>query len=58
MGAATLTRFYAFHVLILPVLTALFIALHLFLVVWHGISEPPTRQRSGIRDQDSGTSGT
>lgn len=44
MGAATLTRFYSFHVLVLPILTALLIGIHLFLVVWHGISEPPKKQ--------------
>jgi quinol-cytochrome oxidoreductase complex cytochrome b subunit len=43
MGAATLTRFYAIHVLVLPALTAAAIGVHLFLVVWHGISEPPKR---------------
>ena len=45
MGAATLTRFYAVHVLILPMVAALGIVAHLFLVVWHGISEPPERRR-------------
>ncbi len=45
MGAATLTRFYAIHVLVLPALTAAGIGAHLFLVVWHGISEPPQRAR-------------
>jgi len=45
LGAATLTRFFAFHVLFLPALTVLLIVLHLFLVIWHGISEPPVRQR-------------
>lgn len=44
MGAATLTRFYAFHVLVLPIVTALIVAAHLFLVVWHGISAPPERR--------------
>lgn len=43
MGPATLTRFYAMHVIILPVLTVSLIAVHLFLVIWHGISEPPRR---------------
>jgi quinol-cytochrome oxidoreductase complex cytochrome b subunit len=43
MGAATLTRFYALHVLVLPAIIGLLLAVHLFLVVWHGISEPPTR---------------
>ena len=41
LGALTLTRFYSFHVLVLPALLALVIAIHLFLVVYHGISAPP-----------------
>lgn len=49
MGAATLTRFFAFHVLFLPALTALLIGVHLFLVVWHGISEPPEREKTGLK---------
>ncbi|MBI4376175.1 MAG: cytochrome b N-terminal domain-containing protein [Elusimicrobia bacterium] len=51
MGAATLTRFYAFHVLVLPALTALLIACHLFLVIWHGITEPPAREEDGAGDR-------
>lgn len=43
MGAPTITRFYALHVLLLPALTAFLIAIHLFLVIWHGISEPPKK---------------
>jgi quinol-cytochrome oxidoreductase complex cytochrome b subunit len=43
LGAATLTRFFAFHVLILPALIGMLVLVHLFLVVWHGISEPPER---------------
>jgi ubiquinol-cytochrome c reductase cytochrome b subunit len=48
LGAATLTRFYAIHVLILPTLTGLFIALHLFLIIKIGISGMPryNEQRS------------
>lgn len=45
MGVATLTRFYALHVLVLPILTALLIGIHLFLVVWHGISGPPEKTK-------------
>ncbi len=45
LGATTLTRFYALHVLILPILAGLFIGAHLFLVIWHGISEPPERKK-------------
>jgi quinol-cytochrome oxidoreductase complex cytochrome b subunit len=44
LGVLTLSRFYAFHVLLLPAITILFIAAHLFLVVWHGISEPPEKK--------------
>ncbi len=43
MGAATLTRFYAIHVLVLPALAVGAVGVHLFLVVWNGISEPPKR---------------
>ena len=45
LGATTLTRFYALLVLVLPMVIGLFILIHLFLVVWHGISEPPTRKK-------------
>lgn len=45
MGAVTLTRFYAIHVLALPALILLALAIHLFLVVWHGISEPPRKEK-------------
>lgn len=41
LGAATLTRFYAIHVLILPAITALLIGVHLFLVIKIGISGQP-----------------
>lgn len=45
MGAPTLTRFYALHVLLLPALTGGLIGIHLFLVIWHGISEPPKKAK-------------
>ena len=41
LGALTLTRFYAFHVLLLPLALIGLVALHLFLVVWQGVSVPP-----------------
>lgn len=41
VGAATLVRFYAFHVLILPALLMLFVAGHLFMVIRQGIAAPP-----------------
>jgi len=44
LGAQTLTRFYAFHVLLLPAAILLLVSIHLFMVVRQGISGPPTRQ--------------
>jgi ubiquinol-cytochrome c reductase cytochrome b subunit len=41
VGGATLTRFYATHVFLLPGLMFVVIGAHLLLVVRHGISEPP-----------------
>ncbi|MDO8749677.1 MAG: cytochrome b N-terminal domain-containing protein [Dehalococcoidia bacterium] len=49
MGAATLTRFYALHMLVIPVGIALLIGGHLFLVIRQGISTPPDRQ---IKDRN------
>jgi len=37
----TLTRFYGFHVAVLPALTTALIGLHLLMVQKHGMSEPP-----------------
>ena len=45
---ATLTRFFAMHVALLPMLTVLCLALHLFLVQKHGMSVPRgVEQRGG-----------
>jgi len=44
VGPQTLTRFYAFHVLMLPAAIIGVIAVHLFMVVKQGISAPPTRR--------------
>ena len=41
VGGATLTRFYATHVFLIPALMFLLVGVHLYLVVVHGISEPP-----------------
>jgi cytochrome b6 len=40
VSGATLTRFYAIHVALLPAAAALFLGLHLFLVQKHGMSIP------------------
>lgn len=41
VGGATLTRFYATHVFLIPALMFLLIGVHLYLVIYLGISEPP-----------------
>jgi len=41
VGGATLTRFYATHVFLIPAAVFGLIGLHLYLVVKRGISEPP-----------------
>ncbi|HVP14473.1 MAG TPA: cytochrome bc complex cytochrome b subunit [Terriglobales bacterium] len=42
----TLTRFYGFHVAVLPLLMTAVLGVHLYLVQWHGMSVPP-----GIEEQ-------
>jgi cytochrome b6 len=44
---ATLTRFYAFHVAVLPALTTAILGLHLFLVQKQGMSVPIRVEREG-----------
>jgi quinol-cytochrome oxidoreductase complex cytochrome b subunit len=41
VGAATLTRFFALHVMVLPILTAGLIVVHVLLVQKNGMSTPP-----------------
>jgi ubiquinol-cytochrome c reductase cytochrome b subunit len=47
LGAATLARFYAFHVLLLPLALATLVALHLILVVRQGIAARPRALEDG-----------
>lgn len=41
IGAITLTRFFTFHVGLIPALIVLLVGLHIFLVIRQGISAPP-----------------
>jgi ubiquinol-cytochrome c reductase cytochrome b subunit len=41
VGSATLSHFFACHVFIFPAILILALVLHVFLVLHHGISEPP-----------------
>jgi cytochrome b6 len=45
VGGATLTRFFGFHVAVLPGLTTVLLLAHLALVQRHGISSPPWIER-------------
>src|SRR5213594_3626358 len=46
---ATLTRFFGFHVAILPALVTFVLTLHLFIVQRHGMSVPPGLAARGVR---------
>lgn len=46
---ATLTRFFGFHVAVLPAITTVLIAIHLLLVQLHGMSVPPQYEGKNLR---------
>jgi len=46
----TLTRFYAFHVSILPLVTLILVGFHLFLVQCHGISVPLSLEKKPYKE--------
>ncbi len=47
LGAGGLLRWYLLHVLVLPLLTAIFFFVHYYKVVLHGMSLPPSREEIG-----------
>jgi quinol-cytochrome oxidoreductase complex cytochrome b subunit len=49
IGGATLTRFFALHVMVLPLLTGGLVALHIILVQKNGMSVPPWITASNVR---------
>jgi cytochrome b6 len=49
IGGATLTRFFAFHVMVLPLITGGFVVMHVLLIQKNGMSTPPWVARSDVR---------
>lgn len=50
ISGATLTRFYGFHVAVLPAIATALIGLHLLLVQYHGMSIPPSVEEKAKRE--------
>ena len=48
-GNLTLTRFYAVHVILLPLLTIGLMAVHLYLFRRHGVTPSPTKSKQDLR---------
>ncbi|HET9525758.1 MAG TPA: cytochrome bc complex cytochrome b subunit [Pyrinomonadaceae bacterium] len=46
---ATLTRFFGFHVAVLPATATVFLLIHVLLVQLHGMSVPPSVQKQNVR---------
>ena len=46
---ATLTRFFGFHVAVLPAITTVVLGLHLLLVQMHGMSSPPSYEDKEVK---------
>ena len=46
---ATLTRFFGFHVAVLPAIATVFLGIHVLLVQLHGMSVPPSLKTENVR---------
>lgn len=46
---ATLTRFFGFHVAVLPATATVFLTIHVLLVQLHGMSVPPSLRKQNVR---------